>query len=155
MALPRKLLLSLAERAADAVVIAILCAAVGLVALARLRVGFPEENAPWVTWIAGPVEDQDWGGEGLSTGTLELQLVPKLGPYWIDTPTTHLTRVSPGPRQNIVEYPFTDAFGRARLVRIPAGSYVLGRGGGSEAVNLEEMLVEVRPGQTTRATLGR
>jgi hypothetical protein len=67
---------------------------------------------------------------------------------------THLTRISPGPRQNSVEYPFTDRYGRARLVRIPAGTYLLGRGGGSEGINLEEVLVEVPRGETTRVTLG-
>jgi hypothetical protein len=136
------------------VLAAVILALAVLGSLLRTRIGFPPENSTWVNWIAGPVEDQDWGGEGLSAGTLEFQLVPQFGPCWVDAPMTHLTRISPGPRQNSVEYPFTDRYGRARLVRIPAGTYLLGRGGGSEGINLEEVLVEVPRGETTRVTLG-
>lgn len=124
-------------------------------AVTWLRIGFPSENAGWVNWIAGPVEQLEWGGEGLATGTLELQLLPPYGPCWIRTPVAHLSRVATTGLAPVVEYPIVDRLGRARLLHVPAGDYVLARGGGAESVDLEEVRLSVEAGKTTRVTLGR
>jgi hypothetical protein len=124
----------------------------GLVAAWPARIGFEDENPPWINWFAGPVENQSWG-QSTPGGALELQLVPSPLRWWQREPIPHLILLSADPGQSQVQEPFVDNFGRARILGLTPGHYRVARGGGAECVDLESTTVEVRDGQTARVIL--